>query len=364
MGKRWALHTSTSKFQNMSTLTAVLLLLATMKACEAAAAAVKTACPQKGNFQVWADLTWQRGVSAVITNLTALTAAEVACRSDPSCVSFNNLGQTIRGEIASLTAQVGTCTYIKGVCPRRTGYTAYNHTTFSMLDGVEGARRINVSSADEVQDVCDKDPSCPSFAVLAPSTNGNLAVAGFYGSSGPVQAYSFQYNTCTYVKDGMHGHACPPKIGYTNLHHTTASGPSPDYFAYATTGYLSGVMPRGAAAAEEACLANSKCTAWSTDGDIWIGGVVSLNQRAFCTCTYVKDDCPLMPGFTAYTDLKDATTSPASRNITLSLSDTRTRCIQDTNCKGFDMLRNFWTLNLNPTASQEGMCTYVRAAGF
>ncbi|GIL87945.1 hypothetical protein Vretimale_6322 [Volvox reticuliferus] len=321
-----------------------VLLLAAAATCNAA----KTACPSRTGYQVFADMHY--GTTSALSTFSSMAAAESSCQSASSCVSFSSLGETVSGTV-TLTASIGVCVYIKGICPVKSGYTAYNHTTMLLVRSDE---TISGSHAAGAEVACTANRNCPGFSVSASGSSGGT----FFATQGKIKSLSFQYGQCTYLKNNLEGYTCAPKYGYTNMYHTSAEGAEGAY------GSVSGDMPGGAANAEMACKVNPKCTAWSTDGKVQIGGVRKLNTEQYGTCTYLKDPCPPMAGFTAYPDFTDATTAYSFQDKTLCVADTYTRCFNDATCQGFDMLRKFWTSKPNPTSRQFGMCTYVRASGY
>ncbi|GIL67766.1 hypothetical protein Vafri_21293 [Volvox africanus] len=324
----------------------VVLLLAAAATCNAAA---KTACPSRTGYQVFPDMRY--GTTSSVITFSSMSAAESACGSDTTCVSFNNLGETVHGTVITLTAAVGVCVYMKGVCPVKLRYTAYNHSAMKLYN--EGDVNVG-STAAAVQTACNTNANCPGF-----STPGSASSIGtFYAARGIITGLYFQYGQCTYLKDSLQSYSCPPKYGYSNMYHTRADSAGGDH------GSSSGKLSGGAREAEMACKVNPKCTAWSTDGKVQIGGISKLETAQYGTCTYLKDPCPPMAGFTAYADFTDATTAYSFQNKTLCVADTYKRCLDDATCLGFDMMRKFWTSKPSPTTQLLGTCTYVRASGY
>ncbi|GLI65200.1 hypothetical protein VaNZ11_008671 [Volvox africanus] len=322
-----------------------VLLLAAAATCNAAA---KTACPSRTGYQVFPDMRY--GTTSSLSTLSSMAAAESACRSDSSCASFNNLGETVHGNVA-LTAAVGVCVYMKGICSAKSGYTAYNHTTILL---VHPGEITSGSHSASVETACNANENCPGFSVTVSASSGGT----FFATLGKIKSLSFAFGQCTYLKDNLQGYTCPPKYGYTNMYHTSAEG------VEGAEGSASGDMSGGAAEAEMSCKVNPKCTAWSTDGKVQIGGVGKLSTEEYGTCTYLKDACPPMAGFTAYADYTDSTTAYSFQDKTLCVADTYKQCLKDATCQGFDLMRKFWTSKPSPTTYLLGMCTYVRASGY
>ncbi|GIL82408.1 hypothetical protein Vretimale_11855 [Volvox reticuliferus] len=322
----------------MALVVGILLLLATV-ACNAA----KTACPRQDGYQAFPDMTWDSSVAASAPNPPA-SAVVSACNSDSSCVGFNSMGQTATGSV-TLTEEIGSCIYMKGICEYHEGYTAYNHTM--VTNGPFG----QFWDTSDAYYACGTDEPCIAFH-LPPAGSTHLQMMSIHS----LESYYFAQGFCTYLRDGREALTCAPKYGYQNHAHTSAEGVEGAY------GSISGNMG-GAAKAEMACKVNPKCTAWATDGTVQIGGIGSLDDNVEETCTYVKDPCPPMPGFTAYPDLTDTVTA-SSRDTSLCVADAYKMCLDDVTCQGFDLMRKFWSTKPNPTTSQLGMCTYVRATGF
>ncbi|GIL96492.1 hypothetical protein Vretimale_2282 [Volvox reticuliferus] len=209
---------------------------------------------------------------------------------------------------------------------------------------------------------CNATTSCLAWSALGetlmlPSLTSEAAAIAAYISSGAAHGIRFensQSEVCLYIKD-----PCPAKYGYT-----TYWGKN---FVSATA--LHGVKSSKMSSAEVAeafCKITPKCTAWNTKGEYAIGGVKSYESESD-VCTYVKQPCPAVPGFTAYDRLTyPKSAAPDVRYNTSNFVDIVMHCSADHNCAAFNTLRQIWppaVAEAAPSVPFPGMCTFVKLPG-
>ncbi|GLI69398.1 hypothetical protein VaNZ11_014001 [Volvox africanus] len=315
---------------------AVLLMLSTL--CKAAPV---TACPSKTGYDALPDWTCNPIRSSDRKVYSSLAAAEAVCKSNSTCVCFNSAGEVFFSNDTQGRSQRG-CAYVKQVCAPKSGYETLGKVKIS-TSKQGGGKENTVGSANAAESACNADSKCLAFND-----------AGLYITKILIVDSATTTTSCAYKKA-----LCTNKYGFKYKKDSNFKGLSG----------LRGVKKdkmSSAAAAESFCKITPKCTAWNSKGEYVIGGVQGYESESD-VCTYVKQPCPPVPGFTAYYGLavnQGIGGAPVSTESGLCFSDIKTMCTNDPNCLVFDTLRNIWRTDVEPTKSFPGMCTYRRVAGF
>ncbi|EFJ50147.1 hypothetical protein VOLCADRAFT_89238 [Volvox carteri f. nagariensis] len=211
--------------------------------------------------------------------------------------------------------------------------------------------------------VCNSDPDCITF--------NNYGYTGNLGSM--VFLATGTEFICTYFKK-----QCPDKLGFEAHAHQLLTHPA-GCNGTGNSSHSGGGEPfvdrlPYVRAAEAFCRMNNNCSAFSSDGSYMIGGPVELEPKPGI-CTYRKQLCPPMIGFTAFEGVSfrvqypPDSTPASSTSSPSSLTDVYQVCRQDPACVAFDNLHRYWSItapssvelcgpgNTNPVP---GACLYYK----
>ncbi|GIL48353.1 hypothetical protein Vafri_4625 [Volvox africanus] len=327
------------------------------------AAVHNAACPRAKGFDAVSDKIalnspWGFHGAAEPSDAGAL------CAEDTICVSFDTLGVRHFVDVGNFVDSVGACTYIKQACPRANGYKALLRKMWSLTaDANKNGSAAAMSHESELaaRSHCNVTISCLAWtslgeALMLPFVTTEADAIAAYDNAGAAQGISIvhsQRDVCLYLKE-----PCPAKYGYNT---------------FAGKDFISSTAFRGvkkdkmssAEMAESFCKVNPKCTAWNTKGEYAIGAVQGYETESN-VCTYVKQPCPAIPGFTAHDSFTYPKSAPREHYNKTSFVEIVTHCTSNPHCAAFDTLRQIWppaVAEAAPSVPFPGMCTFVKMPG-
>ncbi|GIL48354.1 hypothetical protein Vafri_4625 [Volvox africanus] len=214
------------------------------------------------------------------------------------------------------------------------------------------------------------EPNSPSPSAAKPVREKMGSLPGKGGEMGEERKGEGEVNT---GKAGLPLTSRTSHLLTSRIRLTTACPAKYGYNTFAGKDFISSTAFRGvkkdkmssAEMAESFCKVNPKCTAWNTKGEYAIGAVQGYETESN-VCTYVKQPCPAIPGFTAHDSFTYPKSAPREHYNKTSFVEIVTHCTSNPHCAAFDTLRQIWppaVAEAAPSVPFPGMCTFVKMPG-
>ncbi|GIL78561.1 hypothetical protein Vretimale_6105 [Volvox reticuliferus] len=314
-----------------------------------------TACHDKRGYVTMSDIApvfrgpngLFPGSSADGSTWSSVDEALSKCNDDPSCVVVTSLASTAHREgVAKWRQMPGACTWAKRTnWMSKTGFKLWPYSTWKISDGPNTPNLRSADSAAAAEAECRSNADCVGFSSAGQYLLSPSSIVGYEPSRVPAAVY---------VKL-----SCAEKFGYISMPNTAlVPARGENAIAYGTA--------EGEEQAAEFCRLNYACTAFSSDGSYYIGGVSGYTP-AKGICSYIKEPCAPMRGFVAYNNVAFPGGAPdalLARPAKDCFVDVYTQCLKNSDCNAFDNMRYMWTSDAPDIREHSepapGMCLYVK----